>query len=183
MNISERLKQLPPQDRAYIIGTIEYIQDQWLLFDEQDDPTSLSEYSGQSFEIWLHSTWVPFYEFDEGMAYGKSTYTIKEGDKIRISKPLSFVYQEWLNELSDEALVQLVNTLNPLNYSIYDCIYCHNFLFFQVSKKPVSGVNFLIFDNEGQVCGIQHHFERNGAHCDRFEITLNDGTRKLLTTL
>ncbi|MBM6617119.1 DUF2777 family protein [Bacillus suaedaesalsae] len=183
MNISERLNQLPPQDRAHIIGTIEYIQEQWVLFDEHDEPNDFMEFSGQPFDIWIHSNWVPFHEFDEGMAYGKTTYTIKNGDKVRISKPLPFVYQEWLNELTDDTLEKFARTLNDTGYSIYDCIYCHNFLFFQIAKKGAKGVNFLMFDNDDQVCNIQHFFERIGKQSDRFEITLNNGNRKLLTTL
>ncbi|KAA0547653.1 DUF2777 family protein [Bacillus sp. BGMRC 2118] len=183
MNISERLKQLPPQDRSHIIGTVEYIQEQWILFDEQDDPISFKEFSGQPFEIWIHSKWVLFNNLDEGMAFGTMNYAIKDGDKVRIPNPLQFVYQEWLSELSDDTLMQFVNTLNQAGFSIFDCIYCHNYLFFQVANKRVSGTNFLLFDNDEQVCNVQHFFKRNGKHFDRFEFTLNSGTRKLLTTL
>jgi hypothetical protein len=183
MNIRQRLEHLPHQERAYMVGKIEYIHDQWIFFDDHDEPTALKDVTNDSFEIYMNSNWVSFTELDNGVAYGLQSYTLKEGDTFRIQKPLDFVYQEWLKELSDEALTRFVTMLNSLRYSIYDCIYCHNFLFFQVNRKPVKGVNFLMFDNEEQICGIQHHFQRNTPHSDRFEVTLNNGNRQLLTNL
>jgi hypothetical protein len=184
MNIRQRIEHLPHQERAFTIGKVEYIHNQWILFDDHDEPTALKDLSNESFEILIDANWITFNELDNGMAFGpQKTYTIKEGDTFRIQKPLAFVYQEWLKELTDETLTRFVTTLNSLHYSIYDCNFCHNFLFFHVSRKPVSGVNFLLFDNDEQICGIQHHFTRNSTHTDRFEITLSNGTRQLLTNL
>jgi hypothetical protein len=183
MNIQQRLERLPHQERAYTIGKIEYIHDQWILFDEHDEPSALKDIAKDMFQISIDGKWVTFNELEGSMAFGTKTYTLKEGDTFRILKSLTFVYQEWLKELTDEALVRFVTTLNSLSYSLYDCIYCHNYLFFQVGRKPVSGVNFLVFDNEEQICGIQHHFQRNNSHSDRFEMTLNNGNRQLLMNL
>ncbi|MFZ3589165.1 DUF2777 family protein [Bacillus sp. DJP31] len=180
MNLQQRLEQLPNQERSYSEGNVEYIHDQWILFDEQDEPISLNDRTKSSFEIYMSGKWVLFEQFDHGVAYGQQSYPIKQGDTIRFQKQLLFTYQEWLSELTDESIERFVVSMNKLQYSIYDCIYCHNFLFFNVKQKPKNGVNFLVFDNGEQICAVQHHFKRDQRHIDRFEITLNDGTRQLL---
>jgi hypothetical protein len=183
MNIQQRLEKLPLQERTYTIGTVESIHDQWVFFDEHDEPTALADITKECYQININDNWVTFHKFDDGMALGPQTYTIKHGDTLRIKKPLSYVYQEWLNELTDEAFGRIVQTLNNLQFSVFDCIYCHNFLFFKIDNKPFNGVNFLLFDNGEQICALQHHFERSHQHTDRFEVTLNTGKRQLLTNI
>ncbi|MFD1735268.1 DUF2777 family protein [Bacillus salitolerans] len=180
MDLQQRLQLLPNQARSYIEGTIECIHDQWVFFDEQDEATSLKELTNQTFEILIQGKWMTFQEINKGVAFGHETYTLRQGDRLRVEKPLLYVYREWLTELSDEALNHFVSMINDVGYSIYDCIYCYNHLFLQVGKEKGQGVNFLIFDNEVQICAVQHHFDRKHTAKDRFELTLNNGARRLL---
>lgn len=69
-------------------------------------------------------------------------------------------YHEWLEELPDSAFAFFAETLQSFNYSLYDCIYCHNFLSFQPKDGPCEGVNLLLFDNEEMICSLHHHYVR-----------------------
>lgn len=183
MNLQQRLKLLPYQKRAFSEGTVEYIHNQWIFFNDQDEPTPLNELVKQPFEILSDGIWKLFEQFDEGITYGEHSFSVKNGDVFRIKKPLTIMYQEWLMELSDESIREFVLKLNKLDFSIYDCIFCHNHLYFKVNQKEKSGVNFLIFDNEEQICGIHHHFNRTLFPLDRFELTLNSGERHIVTNI
>jgi hypothetical protein len=180
MNLQQRLEFLPHQKRAYIQGTIEHIHDQWVFFDEQDEALSLNEVIKDSLEIKILGKWVPFYTIDNGVAFGEQSYSLKHGDVCRIQKPLPFIYKEWLSQISEESLHQFVLLLNQNEFSLYDCIYCHNYMYFLVGKTKGRGVNFLIFDNEEQICSIHHHFNSNSFEHDKFELTLSNGTRQFI---
>ncbi|WP_246938652.1 DUF2777 family protein [Bacillus pinisoli] len=183
MKLQQRLEQLPFQERAYMIGSVEAIHDQWVFFDEQDEPSALTDILNEPFEIKGKHGWETFHTFENGIAIGPYSYPIKNGDSFKIKKPLTYVYQEWLNELTDESFTRFIHLINAMNFSVYDCIYCHNFLFYQVTKKQRDGVNFITFDNGEQLCSVHHHYQRGIPHSDRFELTLNNGKRHILTSL
>ncbi|WP_456275908.1 DUF2777 family protein [Bacillus sp. AK128] len=183
MKLQQRLEQLPHQERAYMIGSVEAIHKQWVFFDEQDEPSALTDIINDTYQIKINNNWETFHSFENGVAIGKQVYAIKDGDQLKIQKPLTYVYQEWLNELSDEAFQKLINLLNTLQFSVFDCIYCHNSLFFKVQTKPSQGVNFIVYDNGEELCSVHHHFQRGIERNDRFEVTLNNGKRHILTNL
>lgn len=184
MKLQQRLEQLPYQERAYMIGSVEAIHDQWVFFDEQDEPSALTDVLNQPFEIKINNVWETFHTFENGIALGTQSYPIKNGDTFKIQKPLPYVYQEWLNELSNESFTKFIHLLNSMEFSLYDCIYCHNHLFFQANKKPLDGVNFITFDNGEKLCSVHHHYQRGvSQHSDRFELTLNNGKRHILSSL
>jgi hypothetical protein len=183
MKLQQRLEQLPHQERAYMIGSVEAIHEQWVFFDEHDEPSALKDIINDFYQIKINNHWETFYSFENGMALGKQAYAVKDGDIFKIQKQLTYVYQEWLNELSDEAFSKLIYLLNTLQFSVFDCIYCHNFLFYKVQNKPINGVNFIVFDNGEELCAVHHHFSRGFNKSDRFEVTLNNGKRHVLTSL
>ncbi|MGQ0421201.1 DUF1516 family protein, partial [Bacillus sp. HC-Mk] len=43
-------------------------------------------------------------------------------------KKLLLSYNEWLEELPDSVFTLLTESLQSLHYSLYDCMYCHNYL-------------------------------------------------------
>ncbi|MBM7659803.1 hypothetical protein JOC85_000570 [Bacillus mesophilus] len=183
MKLQQRLEQLPNQERAFMIGSVETIHEQWVFFDEQDEPSALIDIINDSYQIKINNQWETFESFEDGMALGKQVYAVRNGDIFKIQKPLNYVYQEWLNELTDEAFSKLITLLNTLQFSLFDCIYCHNFLFYKVQTKPINGVNFIVFDNGEELCSVHHHFKRGATRSDRFEVTINNGKRHILSSL
>jgi hypothetical protein len=110
----------------------------------------------------------------------KKIIGLLDGETIRIRKQLIYSLERLLDELKDEAFLYFFNTLNSLQFSIHDCIYCYNHLTFLNGNEGASGVNFLIFDNEECICSIQHHFDYSSSHSDRFEFTLSSGKRTVI---
>lgn len=101
--------------------------------------------------------------------------TLQKGLPIRFQRSYTYAYELLLEELTDCAFFSFVNGLKKFNYSLYHCIYCHNFLLFQ-PEKNASGVNFMTFDNGEVVCQVQHFFKREqGSKIDRFVFTLSTG--------
>ena len=88
-----------------------------------------------------------------------------------------------MEEISDDAFNQFITTLNNLNYSIYDCIFCHNHLVFLENQKIKQGVNFITFDNGDEICAVQHHFTYYKKQRDRFEFTLSTGKRIVIENI
>ncbi|GAA3329725.1 hypothetical protein GCM10020331_079370 [Ectobacillus funiculus] len=92
------------------------------------------------------------------------------------AKKLQTGYEEWLKELSDSSFSTLTKALGRFDYSLYDCIYCHNILFFQPASAPRQGVNFIVYDNGDYVCSLHHRYIRDGEMSkDIFEFTRADG--------
>ena len=79
------------------------------------------------------------------------------------SKKLLLSYKEWLEELPDSVFTLLTESLQSLHYSLYDCMYCHNYLSFLPKEETCEGVNILLFDNEEMICSLQHHFVRHSS--------------------
>ncbi len=169
------------QKRSSTLGTIEYINDQWIFFDDENEEASLLEdLIDQEIEVFTNNRWQRGTFKDEGMVrLPDYFYKLQHGDCIRVPKNLPFAYNELLNEWSDELFLGYTQFLNNLSFSLYDCIYCHNFLLYVPENRNYKGVNFITYDNNDMICAVQHHFQRGTQENDRFEFTLADGKRAI----
>ncbi|MDF1507389.1 DUF2777 domain-containing protein [Robertmurraya sp. DFI.2.37] len=185
MNRQQRSKLIEFQIRAYIEGTIEYINDQWVFFENESEEASLlEEYLHQELEVLRHSRWRKGVLFEDGkMAMADEILLLKSSDTLRIRKNLIYSLERLLEEISDDAFYQFITHLNSLHFSVYDCIYCYNHLTFLKGEDRKEGVNFIIFDNQEDICSIQHHFCYYEKKNDRFEFTLNNGKRTIIEKL
>jgi hypothetical protein len=185
MNRQHRLKLIEYQNRAHKKGTIEYINEQWVFFEEETEEASLlEEYLHEEVEVYRYSRWKKGILVEEGkMSSGDEIILLKDQDLIRIRKNLIFSLEKLLEQISDDAFYQFVTHLNSLKFSIYDCIYCYNHLAFLQEDRRKEGVNFIIFDNQEDICNVQHHFCYYEKKHDRFEFTLNNGKRTIIEKL
>ncbi|WP_400246444.1 DUF2777 domain-containing protein [Niallia sp. JL1B1071] len=185
MNNQHRSKLIEFQTRAFTKGTVEYINNQWIFFDEEtEDASMLDEYLHQEMEIHSLNRWRKGILLEDGKVnISGSIHFLKHEDPIRIRKHLVFALEELLDDLSDDSFYQFITTLNSMKFSIYDCIYCYNHLTFLKDEKRKSGVNMMIFDNEEDLCSVNHHFIYNEKNTDRFEFTLNTGKRMIVEKL
>lgn len=172
---------LQNQPRSFMTGTVEYIDSEWIFFDEETDEASmLNDILNESVELYVNMSWEKgLFVSDHQFKIHNMIYRIKNGDKLRVTRKLPYAYEQLLKHLKKEAFHTLTTHLNSLNISLYDCIYCHNTLCFLPEDKDTKGANFLIFDNEEIICSVQHLFERGENGLDRFEYTLSDGNRSM----
>lgn len=182
MNKQQRTKLIEYQQRAFTEGTIECINDQWVFFDEETEEASL-------LDVWLHeeievfrlNRWRKGILCDDGKVQkGKEMIHLKDQDIVRIRKNLVFSLERLLEEVNDDAFYQFITSLNTMDFSIYDCIYCYNQLTFLNESKQKSGVNFIVFDNGDSICSVHHHFTYFEQTSDRFEFTLSTGKRMVI---
>lgn len=163
--MKQRKHILYTQPRAHTVGNVEFINREWVFFDEENDEAFLLEdIIEDGFELLYHNNWLParFYE-ENTLQVADEKHFLQNGETIRIRKKLLVSYQEWLEELPESSFLLLTDTLQSIGYSLYDCIYCHNFLSFQQKDKLREGVNFLTFDNEDIICSVHHHYVRNNT--------------------
>ncbi|BBW97183.1 DUF2777 domain-containing protein [Geobacillus icigianus] len=177
MTIQERLQSIAEQPRAYVHGTAELVNDEWIFFDDESDEASLmEEVAEQGVELFRGGHWLSGQWQENGaVATDLGVFPVRHGDRLRFRKPLTYAYQQWLLSLSDPSFFQFVHWLNGLGFSLYDCLYCYNGLLF---GRPI-GVNFIIYDNSEQIGSVHHYYERGKRASDRFEITFNSGKRAI----
>ncbi|MCQ6280996.1 DUF2777 domain-containing protein [Bacillus sp. EB600] len=182
MNRQQRLKLYNTQVRAYTEGAIEQINDQWIFFDAETEEASLMEdFLQQEVEIFRLNRWKRGVLIASGkMAIGKETLLLRDQDLVRVRKHIIYSLERLLDAINDDAFFQFVTTLNSLDFSIYDCLYCYNHLTFLADDTRKDGVNFMVFDNQSQICNVQHHFCYYEKTNDRFEFTLNTGKRLII---
>ncbi|WP_102347402.1 DUF2777 family protein [Bacillus sp. Marseille-P3661] len=178
-SLHKKLTSIPEQERAYIEGTVEYIGDQWIFFDEINEEASELESLENKFQVYRNDSWKNGTLIDGTMVSLDNDFSyLVNGDKIRYRKRLSFSFQELLEELDENAFLNLVRTLNSMSYSLYDCIFCNNFLPLLHKRKEQTGMNVIVFENGDQICIVQHYFIRkNGEYTDRFEFSQSNGNR------
>lgn len=178
----QRNKLIQYQQRAFNEGTVEYINDQWVFFDDETEEATL-------LNVWIHEEMEVFHfnRWRKGLLKGDGVvqldheeYHLKDQDSIRIRKRLVFSLEQLLTQINDDAFCQFIIHLNSLNFSIYDCIYCYNHLTFLSERIQKSGVNFMVFDNGENICSVQHHFVYYEKKSDRFEFTLSTGKRMVI---
>ena len=182
MNKQQRSKLMEFQHRAFTEGTVECINNQWVFFDEETEEASLlDEWLHQEIEVFRLKRWRKGILNEEGkIGLGDEVIHLKDHDLIRIRKHLVFSLEKLLEEVNDDAFCQFVTSLNTMDFSIYDCIYCYNHLTFLSESKQKSGVNFMVFDNGDSICSVHHHFFYYENISDRFEFTLNTGKRMVI---
>ena len=185
MNQQQRNELLKRQLRSFTPGIVEFINDQWIFFnDENDEAYPLEEYVNQEIEIFRNSRWKRGTLSDTGIVnVRKDTLYLHHQEKVRMKKSLLYSFEHLLSELNDDSFFQFIMTLNSLSFSIYDCIYGYNQLTFLTDRNNCSGVNFFTFDNGTCVCSVQHHFVYSTKEHDRFEFTQNTGKRIVIEKL
>ncbi|CAH0304784.1 MULTISPECIES: DUF2777 domain-containing protein [Bacillales] len=179
MSQQQRIKLMNRQTRAFTEGTVENINQQWIFFDDEtDEACSIEDHVDSIIEVYRGGRWQQGVVEEEGkiLLHREITF-LRENEPIRIRKKLLYSFERLLEELNDDSFFQFVTTLNSLDFSIYDCIYSYNQLTFLRAVPNQSGVNFFTFDNESQICLVQHHFSYGKKDHDRFEFTLNTGKR------
>lgn len=182
MNRQQRNKLYDNQQRAFNEGTVEQINDQWIFFDEEtEEANMLDDFHQQEVEIFRMNRWRRGILFESGkIRLGNEVIMLRDHDQVRIKKHLVYSLERLLEGINDDAFFQFVTTLNSLGFSIYDCIYCYNHLSFLSEEQRKDGVNFIVFDNQEQICNVQHHFFYFEKVNDRFEFTLNTGKRLII---
>jgi hypothetical protein len=182
MNKQQRTKLIEYQQRAFTEGTAECINDQWVFFDEEtEEATLLDVWLHEEIEVFRLNRWRKGVLNKDGkIKQGNDLIHLKNQETIRIRKHLVFALEQLLKEVNDDAFCQFITSLNTMNFSIYDCIYCYNHLTFLSETKQKSGVNFIIFDNGDSICSVHHHFVYFEKTSDRFEFTLNTGKRMVI---
>ncbi|MBD8067586.1 DUF2777 domain-containing protein [Bacillus sp. PS06] len=183
MNLQHRLRTLSEQKRAYTLGSVEYINDQWIFFDDENEEASLlEELVDREIDVFTMNAWQRgMFTADGLVKMADYYYKLEHGDCIRVSKTLPYAYSELLNQLPDHLFMEYTKFLNKLSYSLYDCIYCHNLMLYVPTDRHYKGVNFITYDNNETICAVQHHFERGIHTKDRFEFTIANGTRAVFT--
>lgn len=186
MQYKHRSQLFKEQPRAFTIGSIEEINDEWVFFDDEtDEAFILDELIEKEFEVSINEEWTPA-SFQDGtfLIFHSKKKKLQNGDVLRIQRKLLYSFDTLLKHLSDESFYSLAYLLNTHGFSLYDCLYCHNFLSFQPENTPTEGVNFIVFDNEELVCSVYHQFKISPEEQNhRFELTKATGNRYLLTQL
>lgn len=180
----ERQKLIEQQPRAFKEGNAEWINGEWIFFDmETDEAYPLDMFESREVHILRQNTWKKGILTSNMFVQGEQgTFRICHNDWLKIRKSLLYSFELLLEELDDETFSRFVKELNEYGFSLYDLIYCHNYLSLQ-TKENKQGVNMMIFDNGEKILAVQHHFTYEKIMKDRFEITFNTGERFLLETL
>jgi hypothetical protein len=181
MSLQQRLTYLKEQKRAYIQGTLEYVNDEWIFFDEESEEAALLEdMTTGDIEVFRFGKWINGKLCEDGtVLFSTQYYALKNGDVVRFRKQLPYAYEQWLQSLSDKTFFHYIQLLNDYDFSLYDCLYCYNSLLF--GKQ--TGVNFIIYDNTELIGNVQHYYERGALDKDRFEITFSTGKRFVCTQI
>lgn len=185
MSQQQRDKLFNRQARAFSEGTVEFINHQWIFFDnETDEASSFEDYLQHDIEVYRGNRWRKgSIEENGAVRHNNQLIHLQDGEQIRIRKQLIYSFERLLDELNDDSFFQFVTTLNSLEFSVYDCIYSYNQLTFLRESVTQSGVNFFVFDNGLLLCSVQHHFCYSKNEHDRFEFTLNTGKRIVIEKL
>ncbi|RID86201.1 DUF2777 domain-containing protein [Peribacillus asahii] len=183
MRQQQRVKLIKQQTRAFTEGKVEYINFQWIFFDDEtDEASSIEDYMHNEVEVYRSGRWRQGIILEEGAIQltNHEIVFLKQNETIHIRKKLIYSFEELLEKLTDDSFFQFVTTLNSLGFSTYDCIYSYNQLTFLENTSTQSGVNFFTFDNNSEICSVQHHFSYGENKNDRFEFTINTGKRIII---
>lgn len=185
LDLQQRLSIISEQKRSYTMGTVECINEQWIFFDaDTDEASMLEDMINKEAQVFTLQKWEKGIFVEDGLLQMKDFYyKLSNGDCIRFRKVLPYSYSELLSSFSEELFIKYTTTLNKLSFSLYDCEYCHNQLLYKPDEREFSGVNFITYDNTETICTVQHFFSRGRVKKDRFEFTLSNGQRALLTIL
>ncbi len=101
------------QPRAHTVGNVEYINNEWVFFDdENDEDFLLARYCRRWFEILYNNNWLParFYEQDV-LQIANEQHPFPKRRNDTNSKKLLLSYNEWLEELPDYVFTLLTESL------------------------------------------------------------------------
>lgn len=183
MLTEDRKKRISLEAGSCAIGYI-FIEDGHCLIEDAAGDLFLPESINGC--IWLKNgtAWV------EGVLCGKNhEFQTKDGAlKLKggeeISYPLSLLkpLEELLELLNDRQFELLLQELNRLGFSLFDCVYGFQPLSYLslANQEGFSGAAFFQFANDSSHCSLQHHFRRGESVGDRFEFTLSSGKRSLI---
>ncbi len=185
LDLQQRLGSINEQKRSFITGTTECINDQWIFFDaETDEASMIEEMIGKEVELFTLNRWEKGIFVEDGLIQMNGYfYKLDNGDCLRFRKNLTFAYKELLESFSEDQFLRFTSTLNKLMFSLYDCTLCHNQLMYHQGDDEQEGVNFLMFDNTEMILSVHHHYSRGKLRKDRFEFTLANGKRTILSTI
>ena len=98
MNRQQRLKLIEDQLRAFDAGTTEYINQQWVFFDDETDEASLLEqFANQEIDVHRKDIWLKGYLLEDGhVQCGNERFALKDGESIRIRKHLIYAFERLL---------------------------------------------------------------------------------------
>ncbi|MED4533693.1 DUF2777 family protein [Metabacillus fastidiosus] len=183
MQQKQRIDYLIKQERSYITGSVENDGGQLVFYDNINDELHyLDDLKGEQLEIFKNQSWLKGCCFNFGqLETKKGPLQINVGDLIRMRRRLPVALEEMLKELDEKTFIKLIKQLNLLSFSPFDCVYSYNQLMFLTNSVQKKGVSFFHFDNEEEICALQHHFERGVHPQDRLEITTSLGKRILIT--
>ncbi|MGM9987781.1 MAG: DUF2777 family protein [Bacillaceae bacterium] len=180
MQIIDREYLIEQQPRAYTYGTIEYINEEWIFFDEEDDEAFLffEEINNNQIEFFINGNWQHgFILIEEKSFFLNNNLFIPHQTMVRFRKRLNHMYEQLLQQLDDQAFIDFIQLLKQGDYSIFDCFFCHNSLEFW-QKDWCEGVNIMLFDNQDFVCSVHHYYVRNpDISSNRFELTQTNGMK------
>ena len=175
-----RKKFIREQRGAYRAATVEKIDTNRLIFDtETNEALPFSEETFQACDIQIqcpNQEWksVQYYNFDY-LRMNEKLIPIEDVMHIRMETALPFAYNAWLEQLSRHSLLKFTQLINDLNYSLFDCIFCHNATLFQNSDCGES-INFIFLDNSYIPCSVHHrHTQTFTTKEESFHFTLADG--------
>lgn len=186
MNLHRKLSFIPFQERSFVEGSIELIGDDWIFFDEINEEAFELKDLGPELEVLINGEWVSGTLIENTVLYIENDFHyLTSGDHLRFKKKLTHPFKQLIEELSESSYLNFVKTLNSFSYSLYDCIYCNNFLSLLNGRQLKEGMNVIVFDNEEQICVVQHYFSRQNEKeiADRFEFAQSDGARMISTYL
>ena len=98
MNRQQRLKLIEDQLRAFDAGTTEYINQQWVFFDDETDEASLLEqFTNQEIDVLRKDIWLKGYLLEDGhVQCGNELFALEDGESIRIRKHLIYAFERLL---------------------------------------------------------------------------------------
>ncbi|WP_181186055.1 DUF2777 family protein [Alkalicoccus urumqiensis] len=176
---------------AYVYYDIVQKRRTLYIYDSLKEESLTLEGCPFEFELKVQNRWEPVY-YSEGRRFvtpDGEEYTAGEGDKVRLNKEQFDPYKMLLNELETPAVKALERGLSKLKASHENCMHCHNSLLVKLlgsfEQQSFQGVNFITYETPEGTLMVQHHYERDmyddrpDRTFDRFEFTLDDGTRMI----
>ncbi|MGO4886955.1 DUF2777 family protein [Anaerobacillus sp. MEB173] len=181
------------QANEYVYYTISKENNQMILIEEENQQNLALDGCPFEFELEVNDEWESGYYINNGKFETKNgaSYSLKEGQIVRLHKKQFDPYHILINELEKPALQALEKGLDTFGIDHEQCIQCHNTLLIQLlnthQQTVFKGVNFITYHNGRQVLLVQHHYEReiiedgNDITFDRFEFTSDNGKRTITT--
>ncbi|NPC92142.1 DUF2777 domain-containing protein [Bacillus sp. WMMC1349] len=175
---SEREQRIYNEKRKWMYGTIIIEEGICLIENQAGDLLLIESLLSPGVYIQLEGEWLKtelIAPFAVTERFGQIQLT--GGESIRYLKNVKQALSDFLSDLEDGQFYSLMDQLNSLGFSVFDCVYAYNGLSFSAHPEMTKGVSFYQFSNDVKQCALQHHYERAEKKKDRFEWTTSDGER------